>query len=84
MKGNSPFRTAMVLSALALAGVVGCGDPETTDRRGYTKAPLEQPGFVVEGEPVTEMDRLGEPDRPRPEVLELPEAGQAASSQRGS
>lgn len=32
-------------------GLAACGDPATEDRRGYTKAPLEDPGLLVSGEP---------------------------------
>ena len=44
---------AIVLSVMVLA-LVACGDPATEDRgRGYTKAPLETPGLLVQGEPAT-------------------------------
>lgn len=48
---------------IAIAGLmlIGCGDPDTNDDRGYTKAPLERPTVLVQGEPDTEMDRLGDP-----------------------
>ncbi|NIP82970.1 MAG: c-type cytochrome, partial [Gemmatimonadetes bacterium] len=54
---------------------VACGDPETSDARGYTKAPLEDPGILVDGEEPTAMAELGTPDRPRAERgrSELPE-----------
>lgn len=54
-----------------------CGDPETNDRRGYTKAPLEDPGLLVGGEEATPMAALGTPERTEPV---LPEAGPAAES----
>lgn len=50
-------------AALLAATVAACGDPATTDDRGYTKAPLEKPGWVVTGEEPTEMDALGDPIR---------------------
>lgn len=51
----------------AVAGLLAaCGDMETTDNRGYTKAPLERPGLRITSEEPTEMDRLGDPIRPRP------------------
>lgn len=59
--------------ALLALGAVACGDPDTNDPRGYTKAPLENPGLVVAGEPATDMPDLGNPDLPRAEPLE-PEA----------
>ena len=49
------------LAVVALA----CGDPATEDARGYTKAPLEEPGLLVAGEDPTPMDALGRPNRPR-------------------
>lgn len=59
-------RAGIVALALVLSA---CGDPDTEDRRGYTKAPLENPGVLVGGEDATEMSRLGQPNRPRPSVL---------------
>lgn len=47
-----------------------CGDPRTTDSRGYTKAPLEDPNLLIAGEETTAMAALGEPDLPRPVELE--------------
>ncbi len=40
-----------VLLLAVMAGVAACGDPATGDARGYTKAPLEVPGLLIEGEP---------------------------------
>ena len=40
-------KVLLTLTVLAL----GCGDPATEDDRGYTKAPLEEPGLLVTGEP---------------------------------
>lgn len=45
----------MVVMA-AVVALAACGDPATKDRRGYTKAPLETPGLVIRGEPVSELD----------------------------
>lgn len=62
-----------IAPALALVGVVGaCGDAPTTDTRGYTKAPLENPGLIIEAEPTTEMSELREPLRPPVVELERP------------
>ena len=58
---------------LLIAGLAGCGDPDTTDDRGYTKAPLEKPFPLVEGQERTLMDELGEPNRVEPEEVVLPE-----------
>ena len=70
------MRAGLAITLLAL-GATACGDPETGDGRGYTKAPLEDPGLLVSGEPTTPMGELGVPDRPRPEPLE-DEAADAA------
>jgi hypothetical protein len=51
---------ALAFCALALGA---CGDPDTNDRRGYTKAPLENPGWTVDGEAATDMAELGDPIR---------------------
>ncbi len=71
------MRKTMLWAVLALAA---CGDPDTYDNRGYTKAPLERPTVLVQGEPDSEMDRLGNPllpDAPRIEAEEdtTPAAG---------
>ena len=50
----------LTVSVLALAA---CGDPDTNDPRGYTKAPLETPGWTIEGEEPTGMAELGDPIR---------------------
>jgi len=61
---------AVALGALALAA---CGDPATTDDRGYTKAPLEHPTVAIRGEEPGEMSRYGSPNRVVAEAIELPE-----------
>jgi mono/diheme cytochrome c family protein len=43
------MRTVLLL-ALVMA-LAACGDPATEDARGYTKAPLEEPGLLISGEP---------------------------------
>lgn len=76
MRGMVVVGLALVLSA--------CGDPDTGDTRGYTKAPLEDPGLLVRGEETTPMARMARPDRPRPlEELERAEAEQAATDAAG-
>lgn len=73
-------RSALIMF-LALAG---CGDPETDDARGYTKAPLEHPSVVIRGEEPSDISRYGEPNRVRVEEIQLPEQQQptAAKPQR--
>ena len=66
MKGHGIGLIAAVLFA------AGCGDAGTPDDRGYTKAPLEDPGYTIEAEETTEMSELGAPNQPRPEEIELP------------
>jgi hypothetical protein len=60
------------VGALLLCGAVtACGDPDTDDRRGYTKAPLERPFVLIDGQERTAMDELGEPNRVEPAEVEL-------------
>lgn len=76
------MKRMMVAGALLLA-LSACGDPETEDRRGYTKAPLEDPAVLVGGEDASEMASLGRTNRPRPpHSIELPEA-QAEGGEEG-
>ncbi len=58
--------TTMPRSAALLAAVLAvsaCGDADTNDARGYTKAPLENPGWTIEAEEPSEMAELGDPIR---------------------
>lgn len=57
-------------SLLVVLVLSACGDDETSDARGYTKAPLETPAVFVDAEARTDMDRLGVPNRPRGEEIE--------------
>ena len=54
------LRPALLVTVLA---VVACGDSDTNDPRGYTKAPTENPGWTIEAEQPTEMSELGDPIR---------------------
>jgi hypothetical protein len=63
------WRSLGFVAVLLLAGVTGCGDEETNDKRGYTKAPLERPGVRIVPEGRSDMNRLGEPIRPRGEAV---------------
>ncbi|MGK7312424.1 MAG: c-type cytochrome [Candidatus Longimicrobiales bacterium M2_2A_002] len=40
-----------VLLAVTVLALAACGDPATEDPRGYTKAPLENPGLLIGDEP---------------------------------
>jgi hypothetical protein len=67
-----------VVRLAAAAGLVlaaGCGDGETSDSRGYTKAPLETPGLFIQAEAMSEMNRLGVPNRPNGEPATVPDSG---------
>jgi mono/diheme cytochrome c family protein len=82
------MRAAAWWVVVAVAAGSACGDPETSDERGYTKAPLENPGLLVEGEEATAMATLGTPDRTEPELPETgasgpgaPAAGEAAEGE---
>lgn len=63
------MRCIIALAGLSLAA---CGDGETNDTRGYTKAPLERPGVVIRAEARSEMDRMGTPIRPMGEAITPP------------
>lgn len=67
---TSSMRTIGVLIAIVF---VACGDPETNDKRGYTKAPLEHPTVVIRGEEPSEMSRYGAPNRVVAEEIALAE-----------
>jgi mono/diheme cytochrome c family protein len=65
-------RLAGVLLVMGTAAAA-CGDPATTDSRGYTKAPLEKPGLLIGGERPGSISDYGSPNRVVVEVLQLPE-----------
>ena len=58
--------------AILCAGlaVTACGDANTNDTRGYTKAPLEKPNVLIHAEGSSAMDSLGTPILPRDTVIE--------------
>lgn len=59
------------LSALVL---LGCGDQETSDNRGYTKAPLENPGLTIEHRDRHELREFGRPLLPEAREITLEES----------
>lgn len=78
------FGARRVLLPLLAFSFAACGDPDTTDARGYTKAPLENPTVLIDGEEPGEMASYGTPNRVVADVIELPEpvdapAGEAPS-----
>src|SRR5690606_32346842 len=48
-----------MISAAALV-LAACGDVPTEDRRGYTKAPLEDPGLTITSEGKTEVSEFAQ------------------------
>ncbi len=73
---------AAAVVALALAG---CGDHATTDERGYTKAPLEDPNLIISPEPTTPMSRLGvKPNLPPVVVIPAPDTTKPLPAQTKS
>jgi hypothetical protein len=57
---------------LALLIVAGCGDPATDDDRGYTKAPLENPGLIIESTDEHALREFGRPNLPVAREIEPP------------
>ncbi len=62
------------MGLLVLGLVWACGDAPTPDDRGYTKAPLEEPGLRVQPEVPTDMARHGEPKLPDPPLEPPPDS----------
>jgi mono/diheme cytochrome c family protein len=71
----------MIIPAVLILAT--CGDPDTNDARGYTKAPLEKPTVLVQGEPVSAMDKLGDPNLPEAPLIE-PEEETAKQTPAGT
>jgi len=71
-----------VMAILAAALVAAaCGDAPTNDRRGYTKAPLEDPGMTIKSEPTTQMAEFAKPQLPP--VVEIPPPADTAGGASG-
>ena len=75
------MKKTMAACALLLA-LAACADPGTSDTRGYTKAPLEDPGLLVGGEDATEMAAMSRTNRPRP-PLSMEVGEPAAAEEEG-
>lgn len=58
----------MIVALVLIAA--GCGDSNTNDHRGYTKAPLEEPKVLVKAEHASDMVRYGEPNLPEAPLIE--------------
>jgi hypothetical protein len=54
-----------------------CGDEATSDKRGYTKAPLETVGLRIRPETPTDYRRFGSLNRPDGEPLVLADSASA-------
>ena len=67
-------RRLRTLPLLALLIVAGCGDPETDDDRGYTKAPLENPGLIIESADEHALREFGRANLPVAREIEPPAA----------
>jgi mono/diheme cytochrome c family protein len=72
------------ITAVAILALAACGDPDTNDHRGYTKAPLESPTVLVKGEPHSEMDRLGNPLMPDAPLIEAEQQADTAAKTGGA
>ena len=59
--------------AFCVLAAAACGDPETNDNRGYTKAPLEHPTVLIRGEQPTDMALLRDPLTPVIHEVPLPD-----------
>ena len=76
MRNHTWLRAAACMATIAL---LGCGDAETNDKRGYTKAPLEEAGVLIKAEGSSEMDALGSPVLPRDTIIPV-QAGPASTT----
>jgi hypothetical protein len=63
------FAVGAVLAGLLLAA---CGDSDSPDKRGYTKAPLEHAGLIIKPEKPSVMNSLGKPLMPTTEIIPPP------------
>jgi hypothetical protein len=74
--GSMGRRTTGIVIGLVL--LAACGDANTNDERGYTKAPLEKPSVLIKAEGSSAMDSLGSPILPRDTVIAPPAAAAPA------
>jgi mono/diheme cytochrome c family protein len=73
-----------ILMAVALISAGACGDNDTNDHRGYTKAPLEEPTVLIKGEEPSPMAALGDPIYPEAPMIEPEERRTAQPAAAGS
>lgn len=66
--------------ACAIVITAACeGDPSSDTGRGYTKAPLDEPGVFPVVEPRSDVSQFGQTNRPRPERITLPDSARPGS-----
>ena len=71
----------LIVTVVALGGLAACGDANTNDNRGYTKAPLEQPNVLIRAEGSSAMDSLGTPIVPKDTLITVEAAKAPAAAQ---
>lgn len=69
----------LACAAFAVA-TSACGDADTNDNRGYTKAPLEHPTLLIESERPTAMAELRDPLVPVIREIPAPEPTDTAAA----
>jgi hypothetical protein len=67
-----------VALAFLTAALAGCGDPPTSDHRGYTKAPLERPGIRISPEQPTTFRQFAHPKLPDAQPIVLQDTSKAS------
>lgn len=74
------MKAVIRIFAFCALAAAACGDPETNDDRGYTKAPLERPRLLVGGEQPTDMALLREPLTPVIRQVPMPDTTPAPAA----
>lgn len=72
-------RAGLALACTLL--VVACGDANSPDTRGYTKAPLERADVIITPEGSSAMDSLGNPILPRDTLIPAEPAAPTTTAQ---
>jgi hypothetical protein len=67
-----------VALAFVTVALAACGDPPTSDHRGYTKAPLEQPGIRISPEKPTSFRAFAHPNLPDGQPIVLQDTSKAS------
>ncbi len=74
------MKAVIRIFAFCALAAAACGDPDTNDDRGYTKAPLERPRLLVGGEQPTDMALLREPLTPVIRQVPMPDTTPAPAA----